>query len=299
VNYSNINIQNHTQFANYNSFQALLARQTGRFTYSVAYTWGKNMGFRNGGNSSGGGTYNVPGVDNQRNAEWGPVAFDRTHNLAIAYSYQLPKLIKGDSAAAKVGGGVVNGWQFSGISTFTSGANIGPYSSNGNFNLNATWLRRNATSGNIEQVGIGQAQVTGSNAIPLMPFVTCNPAANLSAHQYINGDCFAPPFQNADGQLGANGDFIIPYVHGPFFQNHDLAVYKNFQIGKNENRKIQLRFSAFNFLNHPLDSFRADSQSLVLHFVDGVRQNQGSVPFGVPESKYGKRVVSFAAKFYF
>ncbi len=299
VNYSNIYTQNHTQFANYNSFQALLARQTGRFTYSVAYTWGKAMGFRNGGNSSGNLTYNVPGVDNQRMAEWGPLAFDRTHNLAIAYSYQIPKLIKGDSASAKIGGGVVNGWQFSGISTFTSGANIAPYSSNGNFNLTSTYLRVNASNGLLQQVGIGQAQVTGSNAIPLMPLVTCNPAANLKPGQYINGDCFASPYQTADGQLGVNGDFVDPYVHGPYFQNHDLAIYKNFQVGKNESRKIQLRFSAFNFLNHPLDSFRSDSQSLILNFVDGVRHDQGSVPFGVPESKFGKRVISFAAKFYF
>ncbi len=296
-NYSNVSVSQHTQISNYNSLQALLARQTGRFTYSFAYTFGKALGYRNGGWNTGnigaaGNAFTIPDQALQRKYMYGPLAYDRTHTVAIAYSWLMPDIIKGNGAGYAVGKAVINGWQFSGISTISSGGNLQAY--RGNFDLSVTETRPDASAGGaIREVTIGQGQVVGTNGIPLMPILTCDPRSNLKSGQYINGDCIAAPYWQH------NGDFIWPYVRGPYFQNHDLAVYKNFRVGKNENRKIQLRFSAFNFLNHPLVSFRDDSQALDLNFLDGARRNQGATVFGYPESKAGKRIVSFAAKFYF
>ncbi len=46
----------------------------------------------------------------------------------------------------------------------------------------------------------------------------------------------------------------MPYIHGPAFFNSDLAVFKVFKI--NERQNVEFRFSGFNFLNHPLESFQ-------------------------------------------
>ena len=59
--------------------------------------------------------------------------------------------------------------------------------------------------------------------------------------------------------------------------------------------KFQLRFNAFNFLNHPLYSFNGNNLSL------GFNPNGTiSTPnFGTIDTKQGHRVVQLAAKFYF
>ena len=64
--------------------------------------------------------------------------------------------------------------------------------------------------------------------------------------------------------------FQFPYIRGPMYTNHDLSVFKNFQMGSNEDRKLQIRFAAYNFLNHPLDSFENTGDvGLKLNFQDG------------------------------
>jgi hypothetical protein len=96
-------------------------------------------------------------------------------------------------------------------------------------------------------------------------------------------------------QLGQNGPTVIPPVYGPAFFNSDLGMFKNFNIS--ESKKLQLRFNAYNFLNHPLWSFYNGT-------------NLGSVGFSAPTTisapnwgtvvdKQGHRVVQVAIKFYF
>jgi hypothetical protein len=41
--------------------------------------------------------------------------------------------------------------------------------------------------------------------------------------------------------------------------NSDLALFKNFQI--KESMKVQFRFNAYNFLNHPLESFQGGADT--------------------------------------
>ena len=49
-------------------------------------------------------------------------------------------------------------------------------------------------------------------------------------------------------------------MYGPAFFNADLGLFKNFQF--KESKKLQLRFNAYNFLNHPLWSFNGSNLSL-------------------------------------
>ena len=81
------------------------------------------------------------------------------------------------------------------------------------------------------------------------------------------------------------------------YQNHDLSMFKN--IGLGEQRKLQIRFSAFNFLNHPLKSLTGDNTQLNFN-ADGTPTPDTVTKFGrYTQNKNGRRVVELALKFYF
>jgi hypothetical protein len=140
-----------------------------------------------------------------------------------------------------------------------------------------------------------------------MPLLICDPRKNLSSGQYFNPACFTPATN------GQNGDLIWPYIKGPAFFNSDLAIYKDFAF--KEHHKIEVRFSAFNFLNHPLKQFGiAGNGDINLNFSLPSSSNCGNQPFpcgvsptnlntvttGVPLNKNQvPRVIEFALKYMF
>ena len=79
-------------------------------------------------------------------------------------------------------------------------------------------------------------------------------------------------------------------------------MYKNFKFG--ESRSVQIRLSAFNFLNHPLAQFaRQNNNDVSLNFTNknGTLSptNTNALTTGYPLFKTGNREVELAAKFYF
>jgi hypothetical protein len=127
--------------------------------------------------------------------------------------------------------------------------------------------------------------------------LTCDPRNNLSSGQYFNPGCFAPP---VPGQVG---NIIWPYIKGPPLFNSDLSLYKNFKI--KEKQKLQLRFEAFNFLNHPLREFNATNNNAdtSLKFSDSsgnlTQTNQNVNTTGRPLFTVNRRVIEFAIKYNF
>ena len=129
------------------------------------------------------------------------------------------------------------------------------------------------------------------------PFLTCDPRKNVAPGYYLNGNCFSVP--TVPGQ---NGAIVLPEFFGPWAWTWDLSLFKNFQI--NERKKLQFRFSAYNWLNHPEWSFTRsgnEADSLYLHFAPGAvgGQVQTNASFGNPPNKLGNRIVQFAIKYYF
>ena len=93
---------------------------------------------------------------------------------------------------------------------------------------------------------------------------------------------------------------MLPAIYGPAFFNTDLGLFKNFNLG--EQRKLQFRFEAYNFLNHPLWSFPTGTNLLTLQFqqaANGGAITQTNGNFGKTLFKQGNRVVELAVKFYF
>jgi hypothetical protein len=277
-NYQAVNVARHILYQNYNGLQVSWNKQSGRFNWLANYTFSKALGIRLWSNEAS----NLNIRDN-----YGPLGYDRTHIFNLAYVYQMPNPIRNN----KFVGGFVNGWQISGISQIQSGLDLqAAVNQNLSFGgyLQPGTLLPNGTTLTAPQ-GMNNENTLGTPDLQLMPVITCNPSSGLGNHQYVNGACFAPP------TLGHNGSYEWPYIKGPAFFNHDLSVFKNFQI--RESTKVQFRFSAYNFLNHPISSFLNGDPNLNLTFdKTGALSNQR---FGYADEKFGHRILQLAIKFYF
>ena len=274
----------HILYSFYNGLQTSLNKQSGRLSYGINYTWSKALGIKDG-------YYNGNAVDatNLRN-NYGVLSFDRTHIFNASYSYDEGAPYQGERALRIL----LNHWGVSGITNVQSGPNL-QATYYANFNL----LGKLGPTGGT-QLNVDNRTFLGTPDVELQPLITCNPAIHTTAHQFVNGNCFQLP------QIGQNGPFNYPYIHGPAFLSSDLTVVRNVPLS--EKRNLQFRFAAFNFLNHPLTSFSTSfPQQVQLNLsnlsANGYTANPATATaapgFGVSTIKEGRRVVEVAAKFTF
>ncbi|WP_180539798.1 carboxypeptidase regulatory-like domain-containing protein [Nevskia soli] len=287
-NYTGMTLIGHNSSQNYNGAIASWQKQSGPMTFTINYTFSKVLGIRDGQTSNGGGNGSLV-YPYSAGANYGVLAYDHTHIFNAAYVWNLPKPIHGN----KLLSGTINGWELSGITQWQSGAPIQP-NTGGDLNVGYGTIT-NPTNGN--QTGISATNYLGTNAFTLLPVLTCDPRKGLSSGQYFNPGCFAPP---APGQVG---DLVWPYIKGPAFFNSDLSLYKNFHV--TERQVLQLRFEAFNFINHPLPTFNVLSNGdTALSFSNPStgtlsQTNTNTVTNGKPQYDTGRRVIEFAAKYQF
>jgi hypothetical protein len=132
----------------------------------------------------------------------------------------------------------------------------------------------------------------------------CNPKSGVHKGQYANPSCFALPLTASQGI----GNTRFPYLAGPKYWNSDLALQKSINI--KEQQHLDLRFSAFDFMNHALPSFQGGDSNLKLNFTSaGVLSNatdpNNACPgpncqaFGYDDYHYGQRRLEMSAKYSF
>jgi len=297
--YHNLSVSQHNAYANYNSFQAQWNKQQGRATYGVNYTFSKVLGVLGGG-PNGEGTGLPVDPFNYRDS-YQALSFDRTHIFNATYSYTVGKVI-----ANKFVGGLTNGWLISGITNIQSGVNLTAQGNQPNFGLGGN-LAVLSPTGQPTTLGINPTNFLGTPDVLLQPVVTGNPAIHTASKQYVNGAAFSLP------QLGQQGTVRLPYIHGPAFTNTDLTVAKDFHI--HENQSIQLRFAAFNFINHANSTFTTSFQpnALVLNYNNGTATTATSAQpigtaiatapqtntFGAAPLRTGRRIAEFSVKYSF
>jgi hypothetical protein len=276
--YTNVNAVLHNFYMNYHSAQFMLSRQTGNFNFMASYTFSKVLGMRIGNRAGSNGVgYYADGTEIPlRETTYGVLRNDRTHVFNVAYSWLLPK-IEGNPVL----NAVLGEWQISGISSLVSGAPLQTISNNGNFNIGGTLP---------DGSNINDAAITGSPQIRAQAVMTCDPREGLSGDQMLNPSCFQLPTP------GTNGNYIQPHAVGQWYQNHDLSVFKNFSLGGV--KKLQLRFSAYNFLNMA-QRFPDPNNNLTLRYENGVLANADTFGILPQNNKFGRRIVQVAAKFYF
>jgi len=333
-NYTNVDVVNHGSYANYNSLQATWQKQSGPVTFLANYTFSKVLGIQDGETDNGPGN-GVGGDPFSIHNNYGPLAYDHTHIVNLSYVWNMPKFVHGNAIL----GGAVNGWQFSGYTTFQSGAALQPNLTNLNANYPGVTYPTNQAPDLPDLTfplpnGLRSTQPStsswfGSNAYnDLLPTLICNPRSHGKS-QYFNPNCFGMPAYGQQGQLQ------WPYMRGPNYFDWDLGLFKNFQI--TERQKLQFRISAVNWLNHPLRQFGlANTSDESLNFADnytvpilasatgsagnecaalgnlqvshGVCQarvtgispyNTNATTTGIPAFKTGARIVNFAVKYYF
>jgi hypothetical protein len=284
--YTSLTVPQHNTYANYNALQIVYVKEAGRLNFNINYTFSKALGIL-GSAADFNWTAGVNPFSIQSN--YGPMNFDRSQVLNASYSYSVGRVVQG-----RLAGGFLNGWLISGITNLQSGPNMQTgISPSPNFNL----------TGNVGPAGntlpVNNQTILGTPDVSLQPKLLCNPKSGLGSHQYINGACFGVP------AVGTNGQYIMPYAHGPAFFNSDLTVEKGFGVG--HGRDLHFRLAAFNFLNHPLNSFGTGyAQQLNLNLSDavagGTYANASYSPssgFGFAPQKLGRRLLEVSAKYTF
>ncbi len=300
-NYDHVYVPNHIGYGNYNGLQLSWNKQRGAFIFGTNFTWSKALGIR--------GDYRTGAVGDPSNLRnnYGYLGFNRKYIGNFTYSYQVGKAYHGNHLAAAL----INDWELSGITGIQSGpdvAVVNTYSSN--FGLSGGVQYTPPGSTEPVMVNISNTTILGTPDISLQPVVTCDPKSNLGGSSafgkhYINGNCFALP------QLGSNGQFELPDIHGPAYFNSDLFLQRTFPIKDKQN--LQLRVSGFNFLNHPLPQFYGGSApvALGLGFGDPTGQTfttpqaafaaavQNTANFGYTPYKGGYRILETSLRYNF
>jgi hypothetical protein len=211
--YQNINIREPGNSSNYHSLQVSANRRfRNNFQYGASWTWSKSLDYEENDADS------ISMFINTRQWHYGPSDFDRTHVVKINFLYDLPNRAWSNILAR----GALNGWQVSGITTFSSGA---PFTV-GFSTVNPIDITGSPTDG-------ARIVVTGDGALP---------KSERTFSRWINTSAFRRPNVGEIGNAGRN------HLRGPGIHNYDLTAFKNFAV--RERFRFQLRGEFYNAFNH-------------------------------------------------
>jgi hypothetical protein len=310
--YQHIYQLKHNFYARYNSVQASWNKSGKRLNFNTNYTFSKNLAVA--------ASYSnvIPDPVNMRN-DYNPVPYDRTHVLNVVYTVDLDRFYHHHNGLINE---VANGWRISGISSVQSGfpmasaqgQNFGfgyglitPVQVEYRNQMNPSMSKTCAETYGIPADSNGNKYCVsylnpvvwlGSPDVQLMPTVSCRGAGGSAKNQFIDPTCFGVPMPETNGQ------YRLPYIHGPAYMRHDLSVMKDFHV--KEGKGLEFKMTGFNFLNHPLVSFDSNNTNNLQLQVNGATPGQALKTsyltyqnFGVAGVKYGARMMEMAVKFSF
>ena len=210
-----LNVGESALSANYNSLQLSYRKQyTHGISVQSSYTWSKALGVVG---ATGEGS-NGPRNPLNYGLDYGPQTFDITHNFVTSFLWNVPGVSKSQSAVVR---GLLSGWQITGIYSAHTGTPLTLRSGLDN--------SRTAIGSDTPDV-IGDWRMAGDRS----------KASQIQ--QWFNPGAFR---QNALGTFGGLG---LGALRNPGYWNFDLAGAREFSLG--ESRKLQLRGSFYNALNH-------------------------------------------------
>lgn len=255
--FNNILMMEGASSSNYHSLQVQAKRRfTTGLLFELAWTWSKAMDFND--TDSGSVSPLVP----VRIWNYGLAAFDRTHVLRINYIWGVPEVRLANPLAKQV----LNGWQISGITTFSSGEPLG---------ISFSTTRA--------------VDITGSASQGARVVVTGNPVLPKSERTFYRNfrtEVFRLP------QVGTIGNAAKNLIRGPGVNNWDIAVFKNFPLY--ERAKLQFRWELYNAFNHTQFS----ALDTAARF-DPATGEQVNTRFGQFTAAHDPRVMQFALRLSF
>jgi Carboxypeptidase regulatory-like domain len=311
--YQHVYQLSHNFYSNYSSFQVEWNKAAGIVSFGANYSFAKNLATASSWSNI------IADPLNLRN-DYNAVPYDRSQVFNVHYLINFGTRYKGGFWALRE---AANNWQVSGISSVESGfplaseqgENFGfgsgsvlpvqvEYSEQTTASLQSTcrstYNIQPDKNGNTYCIqSMSPAVWLGSTDIQLMPTVVGNVRGGPKAHQYVNPLGFGVPLPET------NGWYRIPYIHSPYYMDHDITVLKNFTMGEGKN--LQVRMAGFNVFNHPLVSFNnQDTNNLNLGGLveasagKALTTNVLEYPtFGIADIKVGSRLVELGAKYTF
>ena len=150
------------------------------------------------------------------NSDW-----DLRHSMVLSWSYQLPfgrgKLLGGQANALT--DMLIGGWEVNSIDTFQTGTPFTPVMSTSTLNTGGSTQYPN-------RIGSGKV-------------------SNPSVSQWFNPADFAAPGNYTFGNAKKN------ILFGPGTKEIDASLFKNFKLGADSTRRLQLHLEGFNIFNTP------------------------------------------------
>ena len=202
--------------SHYNAFQVDLNSEVGRdLQLRAYYTLSRTIDPTTAGNG-GGDLGNVSNPYAGWRYDIGPGGYDRTHNAAFNFIYDIPVFRSSQSRLVKT---ALGGWQVSGIVTMSSGLPI-------NIGLSGN------QSGNGLPAATNRANLTGSVSYP------------HTVGQWFDTTAFTAPAVGAFGTLGHNA------LRGPGRDNWNMSLFKSFLFSEARGSRLEFRAESFNTWNH-------------------------------------------------
>jgi hypothetical protein len=308
--YGRIAYSTHSDTANYNSLQVTLRRNVSHgLTLLGTFTWSKALGYTSGYQGV------VDAVDSRRYYQLLP--WDHAAIFNFSYIYQLPSPGVKYFHANKLAKGVLDGWQFSGITHVTSGAPV----IIGNPTINCTMEAGAPVNLCANDALAPGSRYSGSGigwygTPDLLAYNTTNVDGN-AVRPYINwksggfknaGDHWFSPDSVSLPGINQFGTLVAPTFRAPGSSDWSMTLFKTFHI--TESKRLEFRFASFNVFNHAnLGTGAADFVATPIfnwvmpanaqHFADGHGELANADALGTINSKHGHREIEFALKFFF
>ncbi|MBI3474882.1 MAG: TonB-dependent receptor [Acidobacteria bacterium] len=236
--YSGMQLFANDAYSHYHSFQTTLSRRWGAGYFQSAYTFARSTDATSSGNTALNTAFND---ESDLRFSRGLSDYDRKHRLTVSYRYELPFF----SSATGAKRWILADWAISGITIFQSGTPFSVTDSGAGTAYLGAGLASATLGAQLADGGsIGAGRTSGDIHDRLDQYL--NPANFVPAPPADPAGCNADPTGAACttsfGNLGRN------IYRGPFQQNWDFSLIKNFRIGE----KQSLRFTAdfFNIWNH-------------------------------------------------
>jgi len=224
-------------YSHYHSLQTTLSRRWLAGYFQAAYTWSKSTDATSSGNTALNTAFND---ETDLKFSRGLSDFDRTHRFVVSYRYDLPSY----NGETGVKGTLLTGWALSGITIFQSGVPFSVTDSAAGTAYLGAGLASATLGAQLTTGGsIGAGTTTGdihsrlNGYLSLTNFTTA-PVADPAG-------CVADPAfacTTAFGNLGRN------IYRGPFQQNWDFSLIKNFKLTERQSLRFTTDF--FNIWNH-------------------------------------------------
>ena len=224
-------------YSHYHSLQMTVSRRWGSGYFQGAYTFSKSTDATSTGNTALNTAFND---ESTLNGSRGLSDFDRTHRAVISYRYELPFFKDAEGFRRHV----LGGWAISGITIFQSGTPFSILDSSAGSAYLGGGLQSGSAGAQLAPGGSISAGTTSGDIHARVNNGYLNPANFIFAPAADPAGCALDvnACTTAFGNLGRN------IYRGPFQQNWDFSLIKNFRI--TERQEVRFTTDFFNVWNH-------------------------------------------------